>query len=42
MNRPPPDHIKILAFGVFGTVVDGHHSIMREARAMNLDVDPDR
>ncbi|MDH5354914.1 MAG: haloacid dehalogenase type II [Gammaproteobacteria bacterium] len=33
--------IKILAFDVFGTVVDWHGSIKREVEAINLDVDPD-
>ena len=42
MDRPPADDIRILAFDVFGTVVDWHRSIMRELRSMNLDVDPDR
>jgi hypothetical protein len=42
VNRPRADNISILAFDVFGTVVDWHRSIMREVRSMNLDVDPDR
>lgn len=42
MNRPLANNISILAFDVFGTVVDWHQSIMREVRSMNLDVDPDR
>ena len=42
MKGPRPDDVRILAFDVFGTVVDWHHSIMREVRAMNLAVDPDR
>lgn len=33
------EEIKILAFDVFGTVVDWHASIMREVRAMELEVD---
>ena len=33
--------IKILAFDVFGTVVDWHTSISREVRLMDLDVDAD-
>jgi 2-haloacid dehalogenase len=41
VNRDLVDHIKVLAFDVFGTVVDWHKSIMREADAMNLRVDPD-
>jgi 2-haloacid dehalogenase len=32
---------RILAFDVFGTVVDWHGSIVREVRTMKLDVDPD-
>ncbi|WP_439007802.1 haloacid dehalogenase type II [Ralstonia holmesii] len=36
------DHIKILAFDVFGTVVDWHQGVMREVRSMNLGVDPDK
>jgi 2-haloacid dehalogenase len=34
--------IKVLAFDVFGTVVDWHGSIAREIDAMNLPVDGDR
>lgn len=33
------DDIKILAFDVFGTVVDWHKSIMHEVSMMDLDVD---
>ena len=33
------DDIKILAFDVFGTVVDWHKSIVQEVSAMDLDVD---
>ncbi len=33
--------VKVLAFDVFGTVVDWHSSIKREVEAMNLDVDSD-
>ena len=33
------DDIKIIAFDVFGTVVDWHGSVMREVAAMDLDVD---
>ncbi|MBA5640058.1 haloacid dehalogenase type II [Duganella sp. LX20W] len=36
------DDIKILAFDVFGTVVDWHRSIMDEVRSMHLDVDADQ
>ena len=32
--------IKVIAFDVFGTVVDWHGSVSREVAAMNLDVDP--
>ena len=42
MNRAMADHIKILAFDVFGTVVDWHQGVMREVRSMNLGVDPDK
>jgi 2-haloacid dehalogenase len=42
MNRELADNIKVLAFDVFGTVVDWHKSIMRELVSMNLDVDPDQ
>ncbi|SFH61591.1 2-haloacid dehalogenase [Collimonas sp. OK307] len=37
-----PEDIKVIAFDVFGTVVDWHKSIMREICLMNLDVDPDK
>ncbi len=36
MNR-----IKILAFDIFGTVVDWHGSIVREVEALGLDIDSD-
>lgn len=42
LNRELADRIKVLAFDVFGTVVDWHKSIMREIAAMNLHVDPDK
>ena len=35
------DNVKILAFDIFGTVVDWHGSIKREVEAMYLDVDSD-
>ena len=35
------DKIKVIAFDVFGTVVDWHGSVAREVTAMNLDVDAD-
>jgi 2-haloacid dehalogenase len=34
--------INILAFDVFGTVVDWHSSIVREVGALNLEVDPNQ
>ena len=34
------DRIRIIAFDVFGTVVDWHGSVSREVAAMNLGVDP--
>jgi 2-haloacid dehalogenase len=34
--------INILAFDVFGTVVDWHSSIVREVGALQLDVDPNQ
>jgi 2-haloacid dehalogenase len=42
MNRRVDGSTRVLAFDVFGTVVDWHGSIMREVRAMKLDVDPDK
>lgn len=42
MRRKAADGIKILAFDVFGTVVDWHQGVMREVRSMNLAVDPDK
>ena len=33
------EQIKVMAFDVFGTVVDWHGSVSREVEAMNLDVD---
>jgi 2-haloacid dehalogenase len=36
------DRIKVIAFDVFGTVVDWHGSVSRELAAMNLGVDPDQ
>lgn len=35
------DRIRVIAFDVFGTVVDWHGSVSREVAAMNLDVDAD-
>lgn len=37
-----PSNIQVLAFDVFGTVVDWHGSLMREVGLMNLKVDPDK
>jgi 2-haloacid dehalogenase len=34
------ERVKVIAFDVFGTVVDWHGSVSREVTAMNLDVDP--
>jgi 2-haloacid dehalogenase len=42
MSRPINEHISVLAFDVFGTVVDWHGSIMREVRATNLEIDADK
>ena len=36
------DQIKVIAFDVFGTVVDWHGSVAREVPAMCLDVDADK
>ncbi|MDH3390071.1 MAG: haloacid dehalogenase type II [Gammaproteobacteria bacterium] len=35
------DSIRVIAFDVFGTVVDWHGSVAREVAEMKLDVDPD-
>lgn len=42
MNQPIAESVRILAFDVFGTIVDWHQGIVREVRAMNLNVDPDK
>ena len=42
MSRPITERVSVLAFDVFGTVVDWHGGIMREVRAMKLDADPDK
>lgn len=34
------DSIRVIAFDIFGTVVDWHGSVSREVATMNLDVDP--
>ena len=34
------NQVKVIAFDVFGTVVDWHGSVSREVEAMHLDVDP--
>jgi 2-haloacid dehalogenase len=36
------NRIKVIAFDVFGTVVDWHGSVAREVATMNLDVDADK
>jgi len=36
------ERIKVIAFDVFGTVVDWHGSVSREVAAMNLDIDADK
>ena len=36
------DGLKVLAFDVFGTVVDWHKSVMREVQSMNPGVDGDQ
>jgi 2-haloacid dehalogenase len=41
MTPHADESARILAFDVFGTVVDWHGSIVREVRTMKLDVDPD-
>ena len=33
--------VKVIAFDIFGTVVDWHGSVSREVSSMGLDVDPD-
>ena len=35
-----PDPIQVLAFDVFGTVVDWHGSIARKATQLGIQVDP--
>jgi 2-haloacid dehalogenase len=42
MSNPAADPLQILAFDVFGTVVDWHGSIAREVDAMQLGVDGGR
>jgi 2-haloacid dehalogenase len=42
MSKPAADPLQILAFDVFGTVVDWHGSIAREVDAMQLGVDGGR
>lgn len=41
MTTPISPPFKILAFDVFGTVVDWHASITEEVRALQLGIDPD-
>lgn len=42
LHDPGLDGVKVLAFDVFGTVVDWHRSVMQEVRSLNLGVDADR
>lgn len=42
MSNSTGENIRVLAFDVFGTVVDWHQSIGREVRSMNLDIDADK
>lgn len=42
MSRPVTARVSVLAFDVFGTIVDWHGGVMREVRAMKLDVDADK
>jgi 2-haloacid dehalogenase len=42
MNSEIADRVKILAFDVFGTVVDWHRSLMQEVTLMDLPVDADK
>jgi 2-haloacid dehalogenase len=37
--HPLVDHVKVIAFDVFGTVVDWHRSVAEEAARLNLPVD---
>lgn len=39
MTSPIADTIKVIAFDIFGTVVDWHGTIMREVDAMQLGID---
>jgi 2-haloacid dehalogenase len=39
MSHEIASSVKVLAFDVFGTVVDWHGSVVREVNAMQLDVD---
>ena len=40
-NTPASASVRVLAFDVFGTVVDWHGSIVRELRALYPQVDAD-
>lgn len=42
LHQPGLDGVEVLAFDVFGTVVDWHRSVMQEVQSMNLGVDADR
>ncbi len=39
MRQPPFPDVQVLAFDVFGTVVDWHGSIVREVQALYPQVD---
>jgi 2-haloacid dehalogenase len=41
MPSKPAESVKVLAFDIFGTVVDWHGSIVREMRALAPEVDAD-
>lgn len=41
MTTPDRENIQVLAFDVFGTVVDWHGSVAREVESLGLDVDGD-
>jgi len=41
MKLSIPEHFRVLAFDVFGTVVDWHTSIAEQLATMNLGVDPE-
>ena len=41
MPAPDPSTLQVLAFDIFGTVVDWHGSIVREMQALHPEVDAD-